>query len=306
MIGAVTEVAGARFWAGLGAARRAHLQALPGWEQRLAAALDAPADPQWLGREDFAAELAARFDGDDEEAGRWWDHLHAADLYLACACARGVPGALAAFERTYGEEIARTARRFERPGLAADDLLQRLRTKLFTAVPAELSEDATARPPKIAAYTGQGFLQNWVRVTTTRAFIDCCRWQTEAPEVPLADELLAVLPEVGADPELGLLKREHAEHFKSSFAEAVAALASDERVLLRQHFLDRLTVDQLGALYHLHRATAARRLAKARQALLDGARAALARRLGLPPAELAAALELVASRLEVSLERLLR
>ena len=45
--------------------------------------------------------------------------------------------------------------------------------------------------PKIAAYTGQGFLQNWVRVTTTRAFIDCCRWQTEA------------LRRQGADPSLG-------------------------------------------------------------------------------------------------------
>jgi RNA polymerase sigma-70 factor (ECF subfamily) len=306
MIGAVTEVAGARFWAGLGAARRANLQALPGWEQRLAAALDAPAEHTWLPREEFAAELAARFDGDDEEAARWWDHLHAADLYLACACARGIAGALAAFERTYGEEIARTARRFERPGLAADDLLQRLRTKLFTSAIADEAAGGAARPPKIAAYTGQGFLQNWVRVTTTRTFIDCCRWQTEAPEVPLADELLAILPEEGADPELGYLKREHAAHFKDAFAEAVTSLASQDRVLLRQHFIDRLTVDQLGALYHLHRATAARRLAKARQALLDGARGALARRLGLPAEDLANLLELVASRLEVSFERLLR
>jgi RNA polymerase sigma-70 factor (ECF subfamily) len=305
MIEAVTEVTGARFWAGLGAARRAQLAALPGWELRLQAALDAPEARDWLPREEFAAEIARRFEGDDEEAGRWWDHLHAADLYLACACARGAAGALAAFEKTYGPEIARTARRFERPGLAADDLLQRLRTKLFTA---EAGEEGEARQPKIAAYTGQGFLQNWVRVTTTRTFIDCCRWQTEAPEVPLADELLAILPEVdaGADPELGYLKREHAAHFKLAFADAVAALASEDRVLLKQHLIDRLTVDQLGALYHLHRATAARRVAKARQALLDGARAALARRLGLPAAELVGVLELVASRLEVSIERLLR
>jgi RNA polymerase sigma-70 factor (ECF subfamily) len=77
-------------------------------------------------------------------------------------------------------------------------------------------------------------------------------------------------------------------------------------LLLKQHLIYRLTVDQLGALYHLHRATAARRLAKARQALLDGARASLARRLGVPAAELASAMELVASRLEVSIERLLR
>lgn len=295
MIRGVLDGAGARFWAGLGAARQRELDAMPDWRARLTAALDAGA-PGWLPREDFAAELASRLDGDDEEAGRWWDHLRADDLYLACACARGVVGALAAFERTYGAEIARTARRFERPGLAADDLVQRLRTKLFTDT------------PRIASYSGQGFLQNWVRVTTTRTFIDCCRWQPVTPEVPLADELLAVLPNVGdgADPELGFLKREHAAAFKAAFADAVAALASDDRLLLKQHLIDRLTVDQLGALYHLHRATAARRLAKARQALLDGARAALARRLGVPAADLASAMELVASRLEVSIERLLR
>lgn len=77
-------------------------------------------------------------------------------------------------------------------------------------------------------------------------------------------------------------------------------------MVLKQHLVQRLTIDQIGGLYHLHRATAARRLAKARAALLDGTRAALARRLGLPPEQLAAVLEMVESRLEVSVERLLR
>ena len=145
-----------------------------------------------------------------------------------------------------------------------------------------------------------------MRVTSTRAFIDCCRWQADAREVPNGGELFAVLPEPGADPELALLKREHAAHFKAAFAEAVGALDAEERVWLRQHVLERLSIDQLGALYHLHRATAARRLAKAREALLEGARASLARRLGVPRAQLGGAFALLASRLEVSMERLLR
>ena len=96
-----------------------------------------------------------------------------------------------------------------------------------------------------------------------------------------------------------LLKREHAGHFKAAFAEAVGAL-------LKQHLLERLSIDQLGALYRLHRATAARRVARARDALLEGTRAALARRLGLRAENLAGVLDLLASRLEVSMERLLR
>jgi RNA polymerase sigma-70 factor (ECF subfamily) len=302
MIANVTDGGRARFWAGLGGGRRDDLARLPGWEGRLSAALDeasrvSPAG--WVARDDFAAELASRLNDDDEpDLARWWDHLRAGDLYLACACVRGVDGALERFERLYGDEIARIAKRFERRGLPADDLIQLLRAKLFTTPGPE-------GRPRIATYTGQGFLQNWVRVTATRTFIDCCRVHDEPPEVPIRSELVAVLPEPKGDPELALLKREHVRHFKASFAEAVAALDSADRLLLRQHLVERLTIDQLGALYHLHRASAARRIAKARDALLLATRIALARRLGVPPERLASVLELVASRLEASIERLL-
>src|SRR5262249_26090214 len=161
------------------------------WEKRLDAALDEPAqtlDAGWLSRADFAAEIAARLDRDAEAVASFWDHLHPADLYLACACARGVSAAIAKFQQMFGGEIGRTP----------DDLHQLLRNKLFAAQPGET--------PRIASYTGQGFLQNWVRVTTTRAFIDATRPQGDTPEIPIADELIAMLPEAGADPELELLK----------------------------------------------------------------------------------------------------
>jgi RNA polymerase sigma-70 factor, ECF subfamily len=297
----VGETARDRFLAVLGAARRADFQALPDWEQSLDAALDEPAktlDAGWLSRADFAAEIAARVDRDAESVASFWEHLHPADLYLACACARGVSAAIAKFELMFGGEIGRTARRFERRGLAADDLQQLLRNKLFTAQPGEA--------PRIASYTGQGFLQNWVRVTTTRAFIDATRPQGDTPEIPIADELVAMLPESGADPELELLKRQHLAHFKAAFAEAVGTLEASDRVVLRQHLVERLSIDQIGALYHLHRATAARRVVKAREALLAATRTALAARLGMTEEQLESVLQLIASRMDASVERLLR
>jgi len=304
MITNVMDGARARFWAAVGGARRGDLARLPGWEARLAAALDEAVRAgghDWIARDEFAAELAMRLNEDDEaDVARWWDHLRAGDLYLAFACVRGVDAALDRFERVYGDEIRRIAQRFERPGLAADDLIQLLRAKLFTTP----GESPGARP-RIATYTGQGFLQNWVRVTATRTFIDCCRGLTDVPEVSMRNELAAGLPEPGADPELQLLKREHLAHFKAAFAEAAAALDASHRIVLKQHLVERLTIDQIGGLYHLHRASAARRIAKAREALLAGTRAALARRLGVPAERLGSVLELVASRLEASVERLL-
>jgi RNA polymerase sigma-70 factor, ECF subfamily len=289
-----------RFWVGLGDARRNELTAWPDWEARLEEALDegeATCAAWGLPREELAAEIAARFESDDDTAPSWWRHLHARDLALACACARAVAPALAEFERCFGAELARTARRFERRGLPADDLGQRLRAKLFLGT--------VAVPPRIASYTGQGHLENWVRVAATRFFIDCVRGLAGHPEVAIADRLLETLREPAADAELGLLKREHAAQFRAAFGEAVAALDPEERVWLRQHVVERLTIDQLGALYHVHRGTAARRLAKARAALLEAARAALARRLGLPGGQLGSALAFLTSHIEVSLERLL-
>src|SRR5947208_9219297 len=93
----VADTARGRFLAALGAQRRGDFQALPDWEARLDAALDEPGtiwNAAWLPREDFAAEIAARLDRDGESVSRFWDHLHATDLYLACACARGVSGAI--------------------------------------------------------------------------------------------------------------------------------------------------------------------------------------------------------------------
>src|SRR5262245_47085483 len=144
----VADTAPERFLASLGAARRADFQALADWETRLNAALDEPAGTwgaAWLSRDDFAAEIAARLDRDTESVASFWDHLRPADLYLACACARGVSAAIEKFEQTFGGEIGRTARRFERRGLAADDLQQQLRNKLFAAQPGDA--------PKIASYT---------------------------------------------------------------------------------------------------------------------------------------------------------
>ena len=297
----VGDTARERFLASLGGPRRAEFQKLANWEKRLDDVLDEPAqtlDAGWLSREEFAAEIAARLDRDTETVESFWDHLRPADLYLACACARGLSAAIEKFEQTFGGEIGRTARRFERRGLAADDLHQLLRNKLFAAQPGEA--------PRIASYTGQGFLQNWVRVTTTRAFIDATRPQADTPEIPIADELVAMLPEPGADPELELLKRQHVAHFKAAFAEAVGTLEASDRVVLRQHLVERLSIDQIGALYHLHRATAARRVVKAREALLAATRTALAARLGLTQEQLESVLALIASRMDASVERLLR
>lgn len=247
----------------------------------------------------FAAHLAAVLPEEasgDPLASRL-GALRAADLYLAAACARGVPEALRVFEERFQPDVvAAIARTHPAPDLA-DEISARVRRKLLVA-------GDGGRAPRIAEYSGRGDLHGWVKVVAAREAISAVR---RAPrESPSGDaERLADLLG-GDDPELEHLKRTYAAEFRDAFRTALAGLAVRERNLLRHQYVDGLSVDEVGAIYRVHRATAARWVAKAREELEAAVRAGLAARLRVRPAELESILRLVQSRLEVSLHALLR
>jgi RNA polymerase sigma-70 factor (ECF subfamily) len=67
-----------------------------------------------------------------------------------------------------------------------------------------------------------------------------------------------------------------------------------------------LNVDEIGSLYDVHRATAARWVAAARERLGTRIRDELAAQLKIDVAEVDSIVRLVQSRIDVSLERVLR
>jgi RNA polymerase sigma-70 factor (ECF subfamily) len=93
--------------------------------------------------------------------------------------------------------------------------------------------------------------------------------------------------------------------FKRAFQTALAELEPRERMLLRFQYVDGLTVDQMGALYRVHRATAARWVAQAREKLGEQTRRHLVRELGTHEGGLTSILEIVQGHVDVSLVRVL-
>jgi len=67
------------------------------------------------------------------------------------------------------------------------------------------------------------------------------------------------------------------------------------------HVIDGLTIDQIGALQGVHRATAARWIERAREAISRSVRRDLMRQLGADPFETEELLQWVQSRIELSL-----
>jgi RNA polymerase sigma-70 factor (ECF subfamily) len=216
------------------------------------------------------------------------------DFYLACACAEGNAVAIRAFERRFAGVIDGAVARFARTDERRDELKQLLRLRLFVAAP--------GTEPRIASYSGRGFLENWLRVAAIRAFINAERGAKS--EGAVDDEAIDVLAD-GRDLELGFLKAHYREAFRAAFARAIGRLAPPERLVLRLSALEGLSCDEMAASLGVHRATAARRTARARQQLIDGTREELARSLRVDAVELESLLHLVESNLDLSISRLL-
>jgi RNA polymerase sigma-70 factor (ECF subfamily) len=218
----------------------------------------------------------------------------AADLVLAAACAAQEPTAHAAFDAVLSEVDAAGAST-RSPRDLVDDVKQLIRVQLLVA--------RDGKPPGITGYRGKGPLRGWVRITATRELIRHQR--KRARETPSDRPLDEALGDAG-DPLLSQLKAEYRTEFATALREAIAELGAEDRTLLRQQIVDQLSIDEIGAAFGVHRATAARWLQRARGALVAATRGRLAVRLKVSVDEIDSVIRLVQSQLDASMIRYLR
>jgi RNA polymerase sigma-70 factor (ECF subfamily) len=237
----------------------------------------------------FAREIALRVAGDDPPSAAIAS-LHAADLYLACACASGDARAARAFDDRFLSLVPAFLTRIAPSTAFADEQRQDLRVHLL------VGDDR--RAPPIAQYSGRGPLKAWLRVTAVRAALRSLRAPNESDEE--LDQLIG-----DGNPELALLRGQARTAFHAAFRAALAALAPEERSVLKLYVLDGLSIDELSGLLGVHRATAARRVAAVRQSLCERIVEELRARLGMSGPELQSLLGAVRSQIDVSLQGLL-
>lgn len=217
---------------------------------------------------------------------------YAGDLVLAFACSRGDARAITAFHRTYSGVISRVLSRRGADAGQAEDALQAVHERLLVGSP-----DAA---PKISEYRGLGPLRSWVSTTAATTLL-MLRRAVERRREQSADERAGISLIAEADPELGYLKERYKAQVHDAIVVALGTLGDRERTLLRLHLGQQMSIDQLGALYRVNRATAARWLASARKLILERARAELQSRLNLSESECNSIVALVRSQLDVSI-----
>jgi len=218
------------------------------------------------------------------------EKLHVDDLRLAWLCLEGDDTAL--------DSVAKLVLRVpvgKRDAISADTIAEARQQHLERLL---LGDD-----PKLRQYDGRGPLANWIQVGLARS---CIHLHKRASlEVPLVEELLA-LPASGDDADLALFKEKFRTTYKESFEAAVARLDAPARAVLRQHLVLTMSIDTIARIHGVHRSSAARWLASAKETLSSYLRDELVKRCNMHGQELDRTVLLVESRLDISVHRIFR
>jgi RNA polymerase sigma-70 factor len=215
--------------------------------------------------------------------------LHLSDLYLACACIHGVPGAAAALEREFLSKVPPLLSRKGRSQQTIDEVCQKLRETLLIQ-------------SHLATYSGEGRLWSWIEVIAKRMANreDRARGGEAAPVSGVVDLL-----QDSGDPEADAIKRKHLQELQEAMRAAGSALSDEQREMLRFHYRNGLSESKLAKLFNTSQPTISRRLSKAKELILTETQRALRQRLDLSEADFESFIGEIRSRwLDLSLSHL--
>lgn len=213
-----------------------------------------------------------------------------AELYLACGCAAGITAAIQAFEQRYFGCIPSVTSRLGLPASDVDEIAQTLRQRLFVGVDGE---------PKVTDYAGKGQLGGLVQVSATRIGLNLKRGRKRIADKPIVDHA-TVQPNDAA-----YTKAEYREHVRRALEETAAAMPPRDRTILRMHLVESASIDDIAAVYRVHRATAARWVIAARDVLIRESRDRFLALTKLETDDAVGLASFVESQLTLSLDRIL-
>jgi len=193
--------------------------------------------------------------------------LHRDDMTWAHQLAAGQRSALVRYERELVPVITAQLRRRGVRDDVIDEVQQALRARLLVG---------DGEGPAITHYAGRGPLRAWVMICAFReaARIVQRTWREKAA----GDEALMRFADssclaTGFD-------TAYRDAFRGAFRTALRKLTLRDRRLLRMSVIDTLSIDEIGKLLGVHRATAARWIRHARLSLARNIRHDLAKKLG--------------------------
>lgn len=236
-----------------------------------------------LSAEDFVAYLAARL----PRSGAPFDlrRAHAEDLWLCCACAQRALGAVALFDEQRLAPALGVMKKEDRP-----ELRQRVLEKLFVG-----------ERGRILDYSGTGPLSGWLRVVVRRESLDAFRGVAREVSDGGGESFKSAAAALSRGLEADVVRREARQRFQRALRKAMAELPRRQRDLLWRHYFEQVPHAELGRELGAPRSTVAHWISRAREALLEGTRAALKEEEGLNTGEVNSLISELRSGFDISL-----
>lgn len=224
-----------------------------------------------LSRDMFAAimgEVATKYlpaDSTQLEARTFLLTLRVDELALARACAAGNNSAWEIFLTRYREKLYMSALRIAREDSAARDLADTLYADLYGTT----TRDGE-RISKLSSFTGRGSLEGWLRTVLAQEFVN--RYRRTKRLVSLEEE-----NEEGdhfAAPQPAPLPSADSR-LEAATDAALAALESEDRMVLAAYYLDGRTLAEIARMLGVHESTISRKVDKLAKSLRKKILAAL-------------------------------
>src|SRR5260370_911735 len=218
--------------------------------------------------------------------------LRIEELALARACVAGNDSAWEIFLTRFREKLYLSALRIAREDSAARELADTLYADLYGT-----NMRDGQRLCKLSSYTGRGSLEGWLRTVLAQEYVN--RYRRQKRLVSLDEENEDGVQFQAPDPEP--VAAPHSQ-LESVTDEALAALSSEDRLVLAAYFLDGRTLPDLARMLGVHESTISRKLDKLAKWLRKQILAGLTRR-GLSRRQAEEALDVDVRDLQLDIRR---
>jgi RNA polymerase sigma-70 factor, ECF subfamily len=213
------------------------------------------------------------------------------DIFLACACGRGVPTALQCFRERYFGVVGAAVRCFDASPQFADEIYQRLSEALFVSGPGSEA--------KIHRYKGQGPLAGFVRTSgrriAMRVSAALARFQGE--------EALIQQFSQASELDATLAKLECRDAINRALSVALRQLPRRERLILRMNLIEKISTTRIAAMYKVSQPTVSRWIQRTAKSIHETVKELVCEELDIDTRELDSLLSLVRSQIEITISQ---
>ncbi len=240
------------------------------------------------------------------------DELRADDLCLVLACERGDETAWNDLVATQDKTVKAAAWKISPKAEDADDLASSIWAELYGL---KHDKDGNLKS-KLSYYSGRGSLGGWLRAIVAQLAIDQFRKTSKFVQVEEAREFenlanessektenLAVVAHTD-NPEDIFGEKQMARDVSKALGAAIQELGDEDRLLLKLYYFDDLKLKEIGQMLGFHEATASRKVVRIQTEIRKSVEKILQNQHHWSEEEVKRYLSETASKLGISLEKL--